>query len=64
MAKKETNAQKRTRLINEAGEMEEELSYLEECLASTIADIMQLNPTKKELSDGLQDLIDCYGYTY
>jgi hypothetical protein len=57
----ETPAQKRKRLIGEAEEMDTELSFLESQLWDTVREIQDLKPTKKELEDGVQDLIDCYG---
>jgi hypothetical protein len=60
--KKETDNQKRKRMINEAYELEQEMMYIEYCLSDIISDIKKLNPTKAELKKGLQDLIDCYYY--
>jgi hypothetical protein len=57
----ETQAQKRKRLIQEAADMDMELSMLESQLWDIVREIQKLKPTKKELEDGAQALIDCYG---
>jgi hypothetical protein len=59
--RKETTTEKRKRLINKASELEMELSHIESQLWDTVIQIQDLKPTKKELEDGVQDLIDCYG---
>jgi len=59
--KKETNTQKRKRLINEACDLDMELSFIEGQLHDIVNEIQNLNPTKKELNEGVQDLINCYG---
>jgi hypothetical protein len=58
--KKETNGQLRKKLINEAYDLEQELGFIESQLIETVSEIKKLNPTKKELKSGVQDLIDCY----
>jgi uncharacterized coiled-coil DUF342 family protein len=60
MKKVETDNQKRKRLINEAVEMECEIQHLEYHISETLEQIKTLHPTKKELKEGLQDLMDCY----
>lgn len=57
----ETPDQKRKRLIDEAYDLDSELSYIESQLWDTVREIENLNPTKKELKSGVQDLIDFYG---
>jgi hypothetical protein len=61
MKKVETPSAKRKRLINEAYDLDQELSFIESQLYDTVREIQSLSPTKKELEDGVQDLIDCYG---
>jgi uncharacterized coiled-coil DUF342 family protein len=56
----ETNIQKRKRLIKEAEEMNFEIQHLEYDLSATLHEINQLNPTKKELKHGLEDLMNMY----
>jgi len=56
----ETDNQKRKRLINEAIKMECEIQHLEYQLADSLNEIKKLHPTKKELKEGLEDLMDCY----
>lgn len=57
----ETPNQKRKRLIQEAADLDMELSFIESQLWDTVREIQNLNPTKKELNEGVQDLIDAYG---
>lgn len=58
--KPETNTEKRKRLIDDAINLSEEVDYYEYKLMRTLDKIKALNPTKKELDDGLQELIDMY----
>jgi hypothetical protein len=59
--RKETQNQKRKRLIAEAYDLEQEYSFIESQLWITVSEIQDLKPTKKELNDGVQALIDRYG---
>lgn len=58
---KENSTQKRKRLIQDAIDLDQELSFIEGNLHDLVAEIQDLNPTKKELKEGLQDLINWYG---
>lgn len=61
MKNKETKTQKRTRLIKEAQELENNLGYIEYKLPSVLNELKKLNPTKSELEDeGVQHLFDFY----
>lgn len=51
---------KRKQLIEDAGELDQQIQFCESELAQLLSEIRDLNPTKKELKDGLQDLMDCY----
>lgn len=57
----ETLTAKRKRLIDKAYNLEQEILFIEPQLWNIVREIQDLNPTKKELNDGVQDLIDCYG---
>jgi hypothetical protein len=57
----ESQTAKRKRFINEAYDLDQELSFIESQLWDTVKEIQHLNPTKKELKEGVQVLIDCYG---
>jgi hypothetical protein len=57
----ETPDQKRKRLIEAAYDLDQHLEYMEATLRGVVTEIQELSPTKKELKDGVQDLIDCYG---
>ena len=57
----ETQDQKRKRLINDAYDLDQEYSFIESQLWDIVSQIQNLHPTKKELKDGVQILIDCYG---
>jgi hypothetical protein len=52
---------KRKELIAEAVDLDIELSFIEDRLHNIVPEIQDLNPTKKELKNGVQELIDCYG---
>ena len=57
----ETSDQKRKRLIKEAYDLDYEISFFEGQIHDIVREIQNLNPTKKELKEGAQDLIDSYG---
>jgi uncharacterized protein YoxC len=66
MAKKEVLSdykrnKKRKMLIELANDLNDNIQYNEYNLQSVIEQIKEFSPTRKELKDGLQDLIDCYG---
>jgi hypothetical protein len=48
-------------IINEAIDLDQEFSFIESQLWNIVREIQDLTPTKKELKDGVQVLIDCYG---
>jgi len=50
----------RKKLIEEARDLDMELSFIEDRLRGIVERIQELNPTKKELKE-IEDLIDCYG---
>jgi len=58
--KKETDNQKRKRLIREAYDMEQNFYSIESELTEKVSEIKKLFPAKRELNSGVQDLIDCY----
>jgi hypothetical protein len=51
---------KRKKLIDDAYKLDENICFSEDELHLTLREIQELNPTKKELKDGLQTLMDCY----
>jgi hypothetical protein len=57
----ETAVQKRKRLIDKAYDLDLEIFFIETQVCNMVKEIQDLKPTKKELNDGVQDLIDCYG---
>jgi len=57
---KETDSQLRKRLIDEAQDLFYEIECIESELIEKVHLIKKLNPTKKELENGVQDLMDCY----
>lgn len=57
----ESKKARRTKLIEEAIELDQEVSFIEYRLRDIVSEIEALEPTKKELSEGVQELIDCYG---
>jgi hypothetical protein len=54
------NDKKRMELIDVAYEYEGEIEYFEYQLIATLSEIKKLSPTKKELKDGLEDLMAHY----
>jgi len=62
MTLKISTKQKRRQLIEQANLLKEEIDYAEYKLPSVLKSIVELNPTKAELKDGLQDLFDEYLY--
>lgn len=52
---------KRKELITQAEEMDAEIYFLESELWDIVRAIQDLKPTKKELKNGVQELIDAYG---
>jgi hypothetical protein len=65
MAKKEVLSdykrnKKRKELIELANDLDDNIQYDEYHLKSVLEQIKEFNPTRKELKDGLQNLMDCY----
>lgn len=52
---------KRKKLISEAIELDMEHDFIESQLWDLVGQIQKLKPTKKELKNGVQDLINWYG---
>jgi AAA+ ATPase superfamily predicted ATPase len=57
---KETDNQKRKRLIAEAYEIAHKIECDEYEISEILYEIKELNPTKAELKSGIRDLMDCY----
>lgn len=58
--KKETKKEQRRQLILEVGDLESMIQYNEFKITDLLKELKDLNPTKDELEDGLQDLFDAY----
>lgn len=54
---------KRKELIRRAETLDAELSFIEGEITNIVCEIQDLKPTKKELKEGVQDLINWYGRT-
>jgi uncharacterized coiled-coil DUF342 family protein len=52
---------KRKILIDRAYELDAKLQFVEDDLRDIVEEIQDLKPTRKELKNGVQALIDCYG---
>ena len=58
--KKESKKEQRRQLILEVGDLESSIQYNEFKITDLLKELRDLNPTKDELEDGLQDLFDAY----
>lgn len=52
---------KRKELIKRAEDLDAKLSFIEGEIMNIVCEIQDLKPTKKELKEGVQDLINWYG---